>query len=72
MTDEQLRQQILELTAEWSLRKHAAQRPGDNDDKPKFIAGKTPIPYAARTFTEEEVVAGKEAAAGGRLSEAER
>jgi len=57
MTDEQLRQQILELTTEWSRRKHAAQRPGDNDDKPKFIAGKTPIPYAARTFMEEEVVA---------------
>jgi CDP-4-dehydro-6-deoxyglucose reductase, E1 len=57
LTDEQLKQKILDLTREWSRRKHSTNLPGSNPHKPKFIPGETPIPYAARTFTEEEVVA---------------
>ena len=57
MTDEQLRQKILELTAEWSRSQHTSLRPGKDPAKSAFIPGETTIPYAARTFTEDEVVA---------------
>ena len=61
MTDSELKQKILDLTAEWSRRQHKGQRPGNDAGKTEFIAGETPIPYAARTFTEEEVVAAVDA-----------
>ena len=61
MTDTELKQKILDLTAERSRRQHKGQRPGDDEQKQKFVAGETPIPYAARTFTEEEVVAAVDA-----------
>ena len=61
MTDSELKQQILELTAEWSRRQHAGQLPGTDKEKPTFVAGVTPVPYAARTFSEEEVVAAVDA-----------
>ena len=57
MNDKELREKILELTAEWSRRKHSGNRSGYDSNKSEFIPGETPIPYAARTFTESEVVA---------------
>ena len=57
MNDKELREKILELTAEWSRRNHSGLRPGYDSKKSEFIPGETPIPYAARTFTELEVVA---------------
>ena len=57
MNDKELREKILELTAEWSRRKHSGNRSGYDSSKSEFIPGETPIPYAARTFTESEVVA---------------
>ena len=57
MNDKELKEKILELTAEWSRRKHSGLRPGYDSKKSEFSPGETPIPYAARTFTELEVVA---------------
>ena len=45
--DSELKQKILDLTAEWSRRQHKGQRPGNDAGKTEFIAGETPIPYAA-------------------------
>jgi CDP-4-dehydro-6-deoxyglucose reductase, E1 len=59
----ELKAEILRLTREYSLRTHAAQRPGDDGARPKFIPGETVIPYAGRVFTEDEV----EAAVGSTL-----
>jgi CDP-6-deoxy-D-xylo-4-hexulose-3-dehydrase len=61
MTDSELKQQILELTAEWSRRQHSGQLPGIEKKQPAFVPGVTPVPYAARTFGEEEVVAAVDA-----------
>ena len=57
LTSEQIKAKILDMTAELSRRRHSSSLPGHDLRKPKFVPGKTPIPYAARTFTEEEVVA---------------
>ncbi|MBC2593447.1 lipopolysaccharide biosynthesis protein RfbH [Ruficoccus amylovorans] len=57
MTMEQIRAEILRLTREYSRQAHAANRPGDQRED-AFVAGETTVPYAARTFTEEEVSAG--------------
>ena len=57
MTLEELKNKILKLSADYSRHQHAGQRPGSDPSKPEFIPGKTPVPYAARTFTEDEVVA---------------
>ena len=55
----ELRAEILRLTREYSRQIHAAQGPayGDNPVQP-FVAGETPVPYAGRVFTEDEVEAG--------------
>lgn len=53
---ESLKSQILELTREYSRQAHAASRPGAERQDP-FVPGETSIPYAARTFTEDEVAA---------------
>jgi CDP-4-dehydro-6-deoxyglucose reductase, E1 len=54
-SDIELKNKILELTAVWSRRNHAPNAP--EQEKLTFIPGKTIIPYAARVFGEEEVVA---------------
>lgn len=54
-----IKQQILALTREYSALVHGPQRPGFEataSERP-FIAGVTPVPYAGRVFTEDEVEA---------------
>lgn len=60
MTDEELKSQILELSREYSKRVHAGQRPGVDADRAEYIDGET-IPYAARVFDDQEVVAAVDA-----------
>ena len=52
-----LKEQILELTRQYSLAMHKENRPGNDPLRPKFIPGETNIPYAGRVFTEDEVEA---------------
>jgi CDP-6-deoxy-D-xylo-4-hexulose-3-dehydrase len=59
----ELKAEILRLTREYSIRAHAAQRPGIDDARSAFIPGETVVPYAGRVFTEDEV----EAAVGSTL-----
>jgi CDP-6-deoxy-D-xylo-4-hexulose-3-dehydrase len=59
----ELKDEILRLTREYSRQAHAAQRPGDDGARSKFIPGETVVPYAGRVFTEDEV----EAAVGSTL-----
>ena len=59
MTNEELKAEILRLTREYSTRMHQANRPGFEPaaaTRP-FTPGTTPVPYAGRVFTEDEVVA---------------
>ena len=51
-----IRRQILSLTAEYSKVAHRQNRPATDDRPPSFQPGET-IPYAGRVFTEDEVVA---------------
>jgi len=55
--EQELRGKILELTREYSQRCHRQHRPNGEGNKEPFIPGVSQIPYAARTFTEDEVVA---------------
>ena len=56
MSTDLIKQEILRLTREYSTKVHKDNLPGvDKNDS--FIPGHTPIPYAARTFKEDEVVA---------------
>ena len=59
----ELKEEILRLTREYSIRAHAAQRPGADTSRAPFIPGETIVPYAGRVFTEDEV----EAAVGSTL-----
>lgn len=52
-----IRQQILSLTAEYSKVAHRQNRPAGDSAPPNFIPGETTVPYAGRVFTEHEVVA---------------
>ena len=52
-----LKAHILELTREYSERAHQANRPGTDTQRAAFVPGETTVPYAARVFQEEEVVA---------------
>jgi len=56
LSDLELREEILNLTREYSRRKHHQQLPGCLRKSNSFIPGVTPVPYAARTFSDEEVV----------------
>lgn len=56
MTDQELKDQILELTREYSRRVHKTNRPGSSSERTPHQTGMT-IPYAARVFGEEEVAA---------------
>lgn len=60
---DQLKQEILRLSAEFARLKHAGQRPGNSKERPAFIPGVTPVPYAGRVFDSDEVAA----AVGGAL-----
>jgi CDP-6-deoxy-D-xylo-4-hexulose-3-dehydrase len=51
-----LKQQILELTRVYSRQAHGAFRPASDPQRLPWREG-TPIPYAGRVFTEEEVAA---------------
>jgi len=53
---ESLRQDILRLTREYSRQVHAPFRPANDPDRRPWQEG-TPIPYAGRVFTEDEVEA---------------
>lgn len=59
----ELKAEILRLTAELSRLTHGANRPGyetgekASAQRSSFIPGTTPVPYAGRVFTEEEVAA---------------
>ena len=56
MNAEDLKSEILNLTKQYSKLVHGSSRPGLTK-RESFIPSKTPIPYAARTFEEDEVVA---------------
>ena len=51
-----LKKKILDLTKEYSIKKHKAFRPDGDCLRSKWEEG-MPIPYAGRVFTDEEVVA---------------
>ncbi|MEB3353208.1 MAG: DegT/DnrJ/EryC1/StrS family aminotransferase, partial [Cyanobacteriota bacterium] len=51
-----LKQEILRLTREYSRQAHGAFRPAADPDRKAWESG-TPIPYAGRVFTEDEVAA---------------
>lgn len=55
-TPEELRAEILRLTREYSHLTHQAHLPASQRNAP-FIPGQTPVPYAARVFTADEVEA---------------
>ena len=55
-TPEELRAEILRLTREYSSRVHRGQQPAHRGGA--FVPGETPVPYAGRVFTEDEVEAG--------------
>lgn len=63
MSSQELRSRIIQLVREYSREHHRNHRPGDDPHRPAFIPGETPIPYAGRVFTEDEV----EAAVGSVL-----
>jgi CDP-6-deoxy-D-xylo-4-hexulose-3-dehydrase len=63
MESDELRNQILGLVREYSRRNHRSNRAGDDPHKAQFFPGKTPVPYAGRVFSEDEV----EAAVGSVL-----
>lgn len=54
---DQLREEILRLTREYSARMHRENRPGDNSGRREFVPRETTVPYAGRVFDENEVVA---------------
>ena len=57
LNNDQLKDEILKLTREFSRRVHRSNRPGYEEIQPKFIPGETVVPYAGRVFTEDEVEA---------------
>ena len=54
---EELKAEILRLTAEYSKLMHRVQRPAGDAEAPLFVPGETTVPYAGRVFTEDEVTA---------------
>ena len=55
-TPQELKAQILRLTREYSNKVHASFRPANDHERQQWQPG-TPIPYAGRVFTEDEVEA---------------
>ena len=58
LSTSELRDQILDLTRQYSIRVHDQQRPGDQRSNEAFVPGETVIPYAGRVFDDSEVVSG--------------
>lgn len=56
MKQEELKQEILRLTRQYSKLTHADNRPGNDPERASFTPGDT-IPYAGRVFNEDEVEA---------------
>jgi len=56
---DRLKAQILRLTREFSAARHRQNRPatGASPEDSDFVPGVTPVPYAGRVFTEDEVEA---------------
>jgi CDP-6-deoxy-D-xylo-4-hexulose-3-dehydrase len=54
---QQLREEILRLTREYSRAVHGQNRPAEDAAPPRFVPGETTVPYAGRVFTEDEVEA---------------
>ena len=54
---DQLREEILRLTREYSAHVHRQNRPGDDRMRPDFVPQETHVPYAGRVFDECEVAA---------------
>jgi len=57
MNSQELRDEIAKLVREYSRTQHRSHRPGDDAQRSDFVPGQTPIPYAGRVFTEDEVEA---------------
>ncbi|MFO1066196.1 MAG: DegT/DnrJ/EryC1/StrS family aminotransferase, partial [Pirellulales bacterium] len=57
LSTDQLRNQILELTREYSRRVHRANRPGYDSHRQAFDSETGTVPYAGRVFDEDEVEA---------------
>lgn len=57
MNEDNLKNEILTLVRRYSRLHHSAQRPGNDSQRPEFVPGTTPIPYAGRVFDEDEVEA---------------
>jgi len=57
MQAEKLKEQILQLTKEYSLLTHTYNRPGYTQDEGGSNIGVSSVPYAGRVFDENEVVA---------------
>jgi len=55
MESQDLREEILSLVRKYSQIHHRAFLPSGHENRDAFLPGKTPIPYAARVFTEDEV-----------------
>lgn len=55
-----IRSEILKLTKEYVRLRHTSNLPADNPNHPDFDAATHSIPYSARVFEEEEVVAATE------------
>jgi len=53
----EIKAEILRLTREYSAATHAANRPGEDAQRPAFIPSQTTVPYAGRVFNEDEVEA---------------
>ena len=53
---QQLKQEILRLTREYSKQVHNSSRPASDPDRLPWQPGTT-VPYAARVFSEDEVEA---------------
>jgi CDP-6-deoxy-D-xylo-4-hexulose-3-dehydrase len=65
-TASQLKSEILRLTREYAARVHSVHRPGNDPRRAQPATdapGRSPVPYAGRVFTEDEV----EAAVGAAL-----
>lgn len=54
---EQIKNEILRLTREYSSLAHRLQRPGEDSNRPTFDPERDTVAYAGRVFTEDEVVA---------------
>jgi len=57
MNPEEIKEQILQLTRQYSEAVHTANRPGTDSCHDPFVPGESSVPYAGRVFTADEVEA---------------